>query len=102
MILHRYVITDFTVIKEFKTQSLVKITHETGKTHQIRVHFAHFGFPLIGDLLYNPKAKSGSTLLLYLNHLVFKHPLTQLPVTIDASLPLPFKNYLADKGVSVE
>ena len=91
-------VTEFTVIKEFKVQSLVKITNETGKTHQIRVHFAHFGFPLVGDHIYNPKAKAAEHLLLYMNHIAFKHPITGKDIDVVMPIPEDLNQYLASKG----
>lgn len=92
-------VTEFTVEKEFKVQSLVKINYESGKTHQVRVHFAHFGFPLVGDLLYNPKAKLNEHLYLFLNHIGFKHPISGKDIDINLSIPADFIEYLQSKGV---
>lgn len=93
-------ITSFTVEKEFKVQSLVKINNETGKTHQIRVHFAHFGFPLVGDHIYNPKAKINEHLYLYMNHIGFKHPITSKEIDFNLGIPQDFVDYLKAKGVA--
>jgi 23S rRNA pseudouridine1911/1915/1917 synthase len=91
-------ITEFTVIKEFKVQSLVQILNETGKTHQIRVHFAHFGFPLVGDHIYNPKYKTGEHLMLYMHHIAFKHPINGKDIDVIRELPNDLKQYLASRG----
>ena len=48
-------VTHFKVVKRFETASLVEIGLETGRTHQIRMHFAEAGFPLISDSLYGGK-----------------------------------------------
>ena len=45
-------ITHYDVVKEFNNLSLVHIVLETGRTHQIRVHFSHIGHPILGDTLY--------------------------------------------------
>ena len=51
--------TIYKVVKEFENYSLVKCILETGRTHQIRVHFSHIGHPLLGDTLYgNPSIDS--------------------------------------------
>jgi len=92
-------VTSFTVEKEFKVQSLVKINYESGKTHQVRVHFSHFGFPLVGDQIYNPKAKINEHLYLYLNHIGLKHPITGKDIDINLSIPKDFVEYLQSKGV---
>lgn len=58
-IIERYVNTSgqpsktiYEVVKEFQDYTLVKCILETGRTHQIRVHFSHIGHPLLGDTLY--------------------------------------------------
>lgn len=91
-------VTKFIVEKEFKVQSLVKINFESGKTHQIRVHFAHFGFPLVGDQIYNPKAKTNEHLYLFLNHIGLKHPISGKDIDINLSIPKDFSEYLMSKG----
>ena len=47
-------VTHYRVLSEWKKRSLVKLQLETGRTHQIRVHMAYLGHPLVGDFLYNP------------------------------------------------
>ena len=47
-------VTHYRVLSEWKERSLVKLQLETGRTHQIRVHMAYLGHPLVGDFLYNP------------------------------------------------
>lgn len=69
-------VTHYKVLKANDATSLVEARLETGRTHQIRVHFAYLGHPLIGDLLYgkaHPKFK-GQALHSY--YLKFKHPVT--------------------------
>ncbi len=55
--------------------SLIRCKLKTGRTHQIRVHLSHHNFPILGDPLYNSKAKS-SRLMLHAFRLSFTHPLT--------------------------
>lgn len=45
-------ITHYTVLEEFSSLSMVQVLLETGRTHQIRVHFSHIGHPILGDTLY--------------------------------------------------
>lgn len=47
-------VTHYEVLKREKGHSLVSFHLETGRTHQIRIHMKHIGYPLIGDYLYNP------------------------------------------------
>jgi 23S rRNA pseudouridine1911/1915/1917 synthase len=67
------------VVQEFDSRfSLVKISIETGRTHQIRVHMAHLGYPVVGDKLYGA-GKDNSRFqrqLLHASRLVLHHPVT--------------------------
>jgi tRNA pseudouridine32 synthase/23S rRNA pseudouridine746 synthase len=59
----------------------------TGRTHQLRVHLAHMGHPILGDALYGNEA-SAPRLLLHASELAFMHPLTQQPMRFES--PAPF------------
>lgn len=50
-------LTNYKTLKYFKDSSLVEVSPVTGRTHQIRVHFAAIGHPLIGDIIYGKKSK---------------------------------------------
>ncbi len=91
-------ITDFEVSKEFGMKSLLRIKLETGKTHQIRVHFAHFGHAVVGDPLYNPKFRPGEELLLFSYRLAMKHPITGKDLEYVLDMPEEFKKYMAKFG----
>lgn len=62
--------------------SLVKCRLQTGRTHQIRVHLAYHGYPLIGDPLYNPH--TAGRLMLHAHQLSFTHPLTLKKIKVQA------------------
>lgn len=68
-------ITHFQVLEVKNNTTKVKCQLETGRTHQIRVHFSHMGFPLIGDKLYGEPSQPGR-LALHAERLQFTHPLT--------------------------
>lgn len=91
-------VTDYRVIKEFVGRSLLKITLETGRTHQIRVHMSHFNFPIVGDPLYNPKCKPGEKMLLCSHYIRFKHPITGQEIEYELDLPQNFKDYMRQFG----
>lgn len=57
-------------------RSLVEFTLLTGRTHQIRVHSAYAGHPLVGDRLYNPDGRAAERLMLHCSELSFPHPRT--------------------------
>lgn len=67
--------------------SLVKLTLETGRTHQIRVHMKYIGHPLIGDFLYNPEDKTMKRQALHCCCLKFAHPVTGEAMCFEAALP---------------
>lgn len=79
-------------VKEYKNgYSLLSVHLETGRTHQIRVHMKHIGFPLIGDSLYNPEYMHANAEIsrqaLHSHRLTFVHPITG--ETTDFVMPLP-------------
>lgn len=67
-------LTHYEVIGETDTYSRLKVVIETGKKHQIRVHLAHIGYPIIGDTLYH--GKTDSRLMLHFKEVEFIHPFT--------------------------
>ncbi len=75
----------YEVIQAFNHYSLVRITLETGRHHQIRCQFAHLGFPIKGDLKYGAKRsnKDGS-IGLHSSTLSFNHPTTKERIWIEA------------------
>lgn len=73
---------EYIKIKETDGNSLVSILLHTGRHHQIRVQFAHFGHPLIGDALYG--SKSSCDLMLHAYYLSFMHPVTKENLVFEA------------------
>jgi len=84
--------THYTVIAENKTVSLVELQPATGRTHQLRVHMAHLGHPIIGDMLYG-KAKFGDRLYLHAQSLHLTLPNGQQK-TFTAPLPPEFNAFM--------
>lgn len=89
-------ITHFKVIKRYDKYSLLEVKIETGRTHQIRVHMAEIGYPIIGDTVYsNGKNEFGVTgQMLHAAKLSFKHPTTNQELNLEAPLPDYFKDVL--------
>ncbi len=67
--------------------TLVRLRLETGRTHQIRIHLKHIGYPLVGDYLYNPDMQWIHRQALHSYHLSFVHPITKIPMDFTAPLP---------------
>ncbi len=89
-----------TAITHYQTEAygnnhtLVRLQLETGRTHQIRIHLKHIGFPLIGDYLYNPDMQWIHRQALHSCHLSFLHPITKEPMDFTAPLPDDMKHVL--------
>lgn len=83
-------------LQKFPTSSLVEAWLDTGRSHQIRVHFAFKGFPLIGDHKYAPKnwAKLMNRPALHAQRLALLHPVTQEEMLIEAPYPADFEKLL--------
>ncbi|HON63839.1 MAG TPA: RluA family pseudouridine synthase [Bacilli bacterium] len=90
-------VTHFKVLERFKNHTLVELTLETGRTHQIRVHMAYIGHPLLGDPLYGPKKVVGTEgQFLHAKNLGFSHPRTKQWLEFDSELPESFKKMLEE------
>ena len=76
---------------EQKDLSLVALKLETGRTHQIRVHLKHLGYPIIGDFLYNPDYTYCSRQALHSASLCFTHPITKKEMHFASPLPEDLK-----------
>jgi 23S rRNA pseudouridine1911/1915/1917 synthase len=83
----RRAITHYRVIKKSAARSLVELTLETGRRHQIRVHLAHAGCPIIGDSKYRAKTDPARRLALHACRLSFPHPLTLEKMSFTSPLP---------------
>ena len=81
--------------------TLVRCTLDTGRTHQIRVHMASIGFPLLGDLLYGGLPGAGmQRQALHACRLAFTHPVTGAGLVFHAPLPQDIRNALPQLGLS--
>jgi 23S rRNA pseudouridine1911/1915/1917 synthase len=84
-------ITHYEVLKDFDNYSLVKCSLETGRTHQIRVHMAAIGHPLIGDDLYGSISDLIDRQALHCYNLQFVHPVNNNVLNFYGELPIDFK-----------
>lgn len=93
-------ITHYEVIEFYRAVSLVKVELETGRTHQIRVHFSAVGHPLVGDTVYGADPVLGKKMQmsrpwLHALELRFNHPVSVMPLTLRAPYPPDLQSSLA-------
>jgi len=86
-------ITDYEVIKEYPGYSLLRISIETGRTHQIRVHMGHIGHPVLGDLAYGARHFACDRVQLHASSITYPHPLTHEKIIVTSPLPEDFRQY---------
>lgn len=88
----RYARTEYHVLEALHGASLVDVSLITGRTHQIRVHFAHIGHPLLGDPLYGGKENKPTVgrLMLHARRIEFIHPTTGKIMVFEAPEPPQF------------
>jgi 23S rRNA pseudouridine1911/1915/1917 synthase len=105
----RPAVTHYRVVKRFRAHTLVRVTLDTGRTHQIRVHLAHLGFPVVGDSVYGGRRRlpAGATpalaqelqtfarQALHATRLRLRHPLTGRAMQWEAPLPSDMQSLLA-------
>ena len=82
----RDAVTAYRVVERFTGASLVEARPKTGRTHQIRVHLAAIGHPIVGDRLYGRASPLVGRQFLHARQITFKHPATDEMMTIDAPL----------------
>lgn len=91
-------ITHFKVLERFDDCTLLEVNIETGRTHQIRVHLSHIGYPIIGDDVYSNGKNRWNVKgqCLHAKSLDFKHPITGKLIHIEAPLPKYFTDILKE------
>lgn len=91
-------VTHFKVLKRYSNCTLLEVKIETGRTHQIRVHLAQIGYPVIGDTIYSSGKNKWGIIgqCLHAKSLKFRHPTTHEEMWIQAELPDYFKNVLKE------
>ena len=86
-------LTEYRVLRQHADFALVELTLHTGRTHQIRVHMAHIGHPLVGDTVYGKVKIAIARPLLHAYKLGFTHPRTGELMEFSAPMPADFKSY---------
>ena len=89
-------VTHWEVVTRYRGYTHIRCRLETGRTHQIRVHMAHIGHPILGDTVYGHKKPElgQDSQCLHAGTLCFAHPRTGRPVLVHADLPEYFQNVL--------
>ncbi|MGE4323732.1 MAG: RluA family pseudouridine synthase [Sphingobium sp.] len=104
----KHAVTHYRVITRLHGAALVECRLETGRTHQVRVHMAHIGHPLIGDPLYSRTKKGFKSILetlgfkrqaLHAKRLGFIHPVTDQQLSFDSPLPADMQELLSQLHV---
>lgn len=90
-------ITDYYVIRELDTMSLLSITLKTGRTHQIRVHMDYIGHPIVGDTLYGTESEYIGRQALHACKICFIHPITKENMQIESDIPKDLEKILFPK-----
>jgi 23S rRNA pseudouridine1911/1915/1917 synthase len=95
--------TSYRVLERLREATLIEVLLHTGRTHQIRVHFKHLGFPVVGDATYGNRQNKqlvewtgcrAPRQMLHARKLAFKHPRTGKKMTFEAPWPEDFKETL--------
>ena len=92
----REAVTHWEVVTRYRGYTHIRCQLETGRTHQIRVHMAHIGHPILGDTVYGHKKPElgQSSQVLHAGALCFRHPRDGRPVMVFAPLPDYFRELL--------
>ena len=93
--------TRWSVRERFPRAALLDVELGTGRQHQIRVHLAHIGLPVLGDTVYRDRraprvAAVAPRQMLHARRLAFRHPFTEVDVAVESPLPADFRDVLAD------
>ncbi|MCB1978124.1 MAG: RluA family pseudouridine synthase [Burkholderiaceae bacterium] len=92
--------TDIVLLQQAQAHCLLRCTLQTGRTHQIRVHLAHMGLPLVGDVLYGGAPGLGMTRqALHAERLAFRHPVSGHALVFRAPLPADIRTALEIAGL---
>lgn len=87
-------VTEYETIAANGVLTAVRVHPKTGRTHQIRVHFAHIGHPLCGDELYGGSLEHIDRQALHRNKIVFEHPITGAVLKFESPLPADMQKLL--------
>ncbi|MBI4970889.1 MAG: RluA family pseudouridine synthase [Candidatus Omnitrophica bacterium] len=92
--------TMFRVLARYKSATLLEVSLGTGRTHQIRVHMAHLGHPVLGDVFYGVKNPFINRQALHAKRLTIQHPRTGKTLTFESDLPEDMKVLIRQLEIS--
>jgi 23S rRNA pseudouridine1911/1915/1917 synthase len=92
----RDAVTHFELVELIEQSALLRVRLETGRTHQIRVHLASIGLPVVGDPVYGVPDPALGRQFLHATRLAFTHPFTGSPVEVESPLPADLTRYLEE------
>jgi 23S rRNA pseudouridine1911/1915/1917 synthase len=92
----RKAVSFYRVLKRYQDYTLIEVYPRTGRTHQIRVHMAYLGHPVLGDIVYGSKSTAIKRQALHAREIGFRHPLTQENMKFSSSLPEDMRRLVAD------
>ena len=88
-----HALTEFTVLERWNGYLLIQAKPLTGRMHQIRVHLAEYGLPIVGDDFYGTD-KYPCRVLLHAAQLTFPHPISKIKISVQAPLPQDFTTWI--------
>ncbi len=96
----KHAITRYKLLKQQEETAVVEVQLETARRHQLRVHFAEAGHPVLGDKRYGKKKAvhdrwNKKRLAMHCHHLAFKHPVTDRPVQFQTPIPFAIRRFKA-------
>ena len=94
-------ITHYHVLVPGSAVSLLELSLETGRTHQIRVHLAHLGCPIIGDAMYGVRSPLIGRQALHAKAVHLQHLISKADITVQAPLPPDFQKALTLVNLSL-
>lgn len=92
-------VTHYRVLSQTANHSLLEVSLETGRTHQIRVHLSHIGHPLMGDAIYGGPVQKIKRQALHAFRLTFRHPFSYEEIVIESPLPEDIQRAISDLGL---
>lgn len=95
-------ITHYKVLRQYEDYALVRLILDTGRTHQIRVHMAHIGHPLLGDNFYGKDIADNKGLdraALHAGHIELMQPITGQKIVLDSEVPMDMQRLLNEGSV---